>query len=514
MRPAFYSFILFLCAGYLHAQTYTQSGGTATLSGKTYSTSTANTSAITLSNSAVLTISASTVTTSGNTSSEDSSNFYGVNAGVLVKSASTLNMTGCNIRTTGSGANGVFSTGANSTVVLTNDTIYCSGSSGHGIDATIGGKITANNCSITTTNGHGAAYATDRGGGTIIVNGGIANTTGTDSPGLYSTGTFTVKDAVVTATNSEGFVIEGANSIALTNTSLSGANTSRGWGGLIYQSMSGDATGTQGTFTMTGGALNYPATTGPAIFVTNSTGVITLTGVTVSNSSSQFIKAASGQWGTSGSNGGTVTFTADKTTFSGSITCDNISSISLTFKDTTNYTGLIDSASLSLDATSKWTLTGTSYIRVLSDASGISGTSITNIVGNGYNIYYNKNLSGNSSLGGKNFSLVNGGYLLPYGATAAVNDISSDSPAYKLEQNFPNPFNPDSKISYQLAAQGFVSLKVYNINGAEVATLVNEVQTSGEHEVIFKVLNLPSGLYIYRLQSGNYQETKKMILLK
>ena len=496
------------------AQTYTQSGGTATLTGKTYSTSSANTSGITLSNSATLTISSSSVSTTGNTSSEDSSNFYGQNAGVLVKSASTLTMTGCNIKTTGSGANGVFSTGSGSTIVLTNDTIYCSGSSGHGIDATVTGKITANNCIITTTNSHGAAYASDRGSGTVIVNGGTANTSGSDSPAIYSTGAFTISDATMIATKSEGFVIEGANSVTITNSSLSGANTTRGWGNLIYQSMSGDATGTDGTFKMTGGTLAYTATTGPAIFVTNSTGIITLTGVTISNSSTQFIKAAAGSWGTSGSNGGHVIFTADNETISGTIICDNISSIALTFQNGTNYTGLIDSASLTMDATSSWTLSGTSYIRVFSDASGISGTSITNITGNGYNIYYNPNLSGNSSLGSKTYSLVNGGYLLPYGATAAVEENSTSAYTYSLGQNYPNPFNPTTKISYQLAEPGFVSLKVYNISGAEVADIINESQASGLHEVTFKAANLPSGMYIYRIKSGSYQEIKKMILLK
>ena len=265
---------------------------------------------------------------------------------------------------------------------------------------------------------------------------------------------------------------------------------------------------------MTGGTLAYTATTGPAIFVTNSTGIITLTGVTISNSSTQFIKAAAGSWGTSGSNGGHVIFTADNETISGTIICDNISSIALTFQNGTNYTGLIDSASLTMDATSSWTLSGTSYIRVFSDASGISGTSITNITGNGYNIYYNPNLSGNSSLGSKTYSLVNGGYLLPYGATAAVEENSTSAYTYSLGQNYPNPFNPTTKISYQLAEPGFVSLKVYNISGAEVADIINESQASGLHEVTFKAANLPSGMYIYRIKSGSYQEIKKMILLK
>ena len=90
-----------------------------------------------------------------------------------------------------------------------------------------------------------------------------------------------------------------------------------------------------------------------------------------------------------------------------------------------------------------------------------------------------------------------------------------------LNQNFPNPFNPSTKISYQIQAslnpsQGgtLVTLKVYDILGKEVATLVNKEQTTGTYEVNFDASNLPSGVYIYKMKAGEYVETKKMILLK
>ena len=85
---------------------------------------------------------------------------------------------------------------------------------------------------------------------------------------------------------------------------------------------------------------------------------------------------------------------------------------------------------------------------------------------------------------------------------------------FKLEQNFPNPFNPTTTIQYQLPAEARVTLKVYDILGSEVATLVNEVQEAGYKEVQFNGSNYASGMYIYRLTSGNFSSIKKMMLVK
>ncbi len=85
---------------------------------------------------------------------------------------------------------------------------------------------------------------------------------------------------------------------------------------------------------------------------------------------------------------------------------------------------------------------------------------------------------------------------------------------FSLKQNYPNPFNPTTTIKYQTAATGIVSLKVYDILGREVATLVNETKAPGNYEENFNAANLPSGIYIYKLQAGSLTESKKMILLK
>ena len=85
---------------------------------------------------------------------------------------------------------------------------------------------------------------------------------------------------------------------------------------------------------------------------------------------------------------------------------------------------------------------------------------------------------------------------------------------YSLMQNHPNPFNPSTVISYQLPLDGYVTLKVYDMIGKEVATLVNGMQEAGEHTTSFNASHLPSGLYFYSLQSKNFNATKKMLLVK
>jgi hypothetical protein len=85
---------------------------------------------------------------------------------------------------------------------------------------------------------------------------------------------------------------------------------------------------------------------------------------------------------------------------------------------------------------------------------------------------------------------------------------------YLLEQNYPNPFNPVTQIKYALPRPEYVTLKVYNILGQEVITLVNEMQEAGYKSVELNVSNLPSGIYIYRLNAGSFSSVKKMVLLR
>ena len=85
---------------------------------------------------------------------------------------------------------------------------------------------------------------------------------------------------------------------------------------------------------------------------------------------------------------------------------------------------------------------------------------------------------------------------------------------YIILQNYPNPFNPSTTIKYQIPRQSFVTIRIYDVLGNEIATLVNEEKSIGSYEVEFDATNLPSGIYFYRIHAGSFIETKKMILLK
>ena len=85
---------------------------------------------------------------------------------------------------------------------------------------------------------------------------------------------------------------------------------------------------------------------------------------------------------------------------------------------------------------------------------------------------------------------------------------------FRLEQNYPNPFNPSTKIEFRIADFGFVTLKVYDILGNEIATLVNEEKPAGTYELTWYAAGFPSGVYFYQLKAGSFIETKKMILMK
>jgi len=83
-----------------------------------------------------------------------------------------------------------------------------------------------------------------------------------------------------------------------------------------------------------------------------------------------------------------------------------------------------------------------------------------------------------------------------------------------LAQNYPNPFNPATIINYQLGNDGFISLKVFNSFGEEVAVVIDDYQSNENNKITFNGNDLPSGTYVYRLKSGKYSESKKMLLLK
>jgi len=106
---------------------------------------------------------------------------------------------------------------------------------------------------------------------------------------------------------------------------------------------------------------------------------------------------------------------------------------------------------------------------------------------------------------------------ITYGDTTVVSVGNDNEPVvsnFKLEQNYPNPFNPTTKISWQSPVGSWQTLKVYDILGNEISTIVNEYKPAGEYEVEFNATDLPSGVYFYQLKAGNFIKTNKMILLK
>jgi hypothetical protein len=100
------------------------------------------------------------------------------------------------------------------------------------------------------------------------------------------------------------------------------------------------------------------------------------------------------------------------------------------------------------------------------------------------------------------------------GLTVGVTELSGRPDKFTLSQNYPNPFNPTTQIEYSIPQKGFVTLKVYNLLGQEVATLFNGLQNAGNYVLSFNGEGLASGVYFYRLQSGNISTTKKLILMK
>ncbi|MEO6694213.1 MAG: T9SS type A sorting domain-containing protein, partial [Ignavibacteria bacterium] len=97
----------------------------------------------------------------------------------------------------------------------------------------------------------------------------------------------------------------------------------------------------------------------------------------------------------------------------------------------------------------------------------------------------------------------------------SINNTSSNVlNNYELFQNYPNPFNPITVIKYKIQKDNFISLKIFDVSGKEIITLVNEKQSSGIYKIDFNASDLPSGIYFYTLKAGDYSHTKTMIFLK
>ena len=382
-----------------------------TQSGQTYASSTSDESALLISTSDDVTVSNPTVTKSGDSDGGDNCNFYGLNAAVLVKDGATATITGGTITSDASGANGVFCYGGNggqngasgdgTTVIIRDTKITTTGSGSGGIMTTGGGTTYAYDLDVTTSGQSSAAIRTDRGGGLVYVDGGTYTSNGLGSPSIYSTAEIHVANATLISNLSEGVCIEGLNSIELTDCDLTANNTKRNGKAtfldsiMIYQSMSGDAASGTSSFTMTGGSLTSKS--GHVFHVTNTSAVITLSGVTITNEDSGNILLSVCDDGWSGGSN-TAVLNASAQKLSGAIKVGDNSTLTLNLTNGSTFEGYVDgkitnasgttvsteagTVSVTLDSSSTWTLTGDSYVNEFNGSAA-------NVISNGYTLYVN-----------------------------------------------------------------------------------------------------------------------------
>lgn len=385
--------------------------GSDTQDGKTYASTTADESALLISTSDDVTITNATVTKTGDSDGGDNCNFYGLNAAVLVKDGSATTITGANITSDADGANGVFSYGGNggkngaegdgTTVIISDSTITTTGDGSGGIMTTGGGVTNASNLTVETSGRSSAAIRTDRGGGTVTVDGGTYTTNGLGSPTIYSTADITVSNATLVSNLSEGVCIEGINSITLNDCDMTANNTDTNGNAtfydtiMIYQSMSGDADSGTSVFTMNGGTLT--SKNGHVFHVTNTTAIINLDNVKIVNKDSENILLSVCADGWNGDTN-TATLNATNQTLEGTILVGSDSQLTLNLTDGSSFTGTIGgnitnakgetvstevgTVAVSIDKSSTWTLTADTYI------SSFDGD-ISSVDTNGYTLYVN-----------------------------------------------------------------------------------------------------------------------------
>lgn len=332
----------------------------------------------------------------GESSDTESGDFYGMNAAVLATDGADVTITNSTINSYAKNGNGVFSYGQGTTVNISDTKIVTTSDNSGGIQTTGGGTTNAENLDIETSGSSSAAIRSDRGGGTVSVNGGKYVTNGYNSPAIYSTANITVKNAELTANNSEALVIEGKNSISLENCTVTG-NMSSTHGSssdenvhnvMIYQSMSGDADVGTSSFSMTGGTLT--SQNGDVIYVTNTNCIINMSGVKVVNNGSGYLlkvagNSASRGWGNAGSNGGNAEFTVNDQSLSGDIVVDTISTLNFKLDGNSSFSGTLniipneqngtavgDNITVEISEGSVWTLTGDCTITSLENKGKIN----------------------------------------------------------------------------------------------------------------------------------------------
>ena len=337
-------------------------------------------------NKASITIDSSVFDKTGNTTNDDNSNFRGQNAVVLGIEGSQTSIKDSNITSNSIGSNAVFATGEGSVINVENTNIHTKGDSSRGLDATYKGTVNGKNLTITTEGAHSATLATDRGEGTITAEAAKLTTSGTGSPVIYSTGNITANNVNGVANKSEIGVVEGKNSITLTNSNVTGYHDN---GFMLYQSFSGDAESGIARLKAENNTLTTHGT-GAFIYINNTTAEADLTGNTIlmPNTTTLVKAAADSRWGKDGENGGHLTLRASNQALNGNILADAISTVALDMTNGSSLVGAINTdntakeVTLKLSKDSTWTLTGDSYVKSLTNED----TTGENIHLNGYKL--------------------------------------------------------------------------------------------------------------------------------
>ena len=357
----------------------------AAISGETIESTGTDENALLVTGGAVSVDGATVTRASDDSTGGDASSFYGVGAAILA-TGGTLTVSNSTITTDANGGAGVFAYG-DAVVTVSDATIATSKDTSGGVHVAGGGALYASNLTVTTEGASSAAVRSDRGGGTLVVDGGSYTASGSGSPAVYVTADVTLSNAALTATGSEALCLEGLNSVLLTDCDLTGDMPDQDqndttWTVILYQSMSGDSEVGKGTFTMEGGSLT--SLNGGLFYTTNTESEFSLRNVTLTAADdSEFLLRCTGNanrrgWGQTGANGADCTFTAAEQTMDGDVIWDSISNLSLNLTEGSVLTGAIlddescageggdGACALTIDAASKWIVTGDSVLTTLS----------------------------------------------------------------------------------------------------------------------------------------------------
>ena len=362
-------------------------GSTVTKNGEALTTSSSDYNVVQVTNG-TLTMTDCTVTKTGDYSSSysgDDTSFYGTNSAVYASgSGATINMTGGSVTTEAKGANAVFATNG-ATINVSGITINNTKSVSRGLHCTGGGIINATNVNITTRSETSSAVATDRGGGTVTVRGGTITAKGNKSSVLYSTGTISVDGITGLSEKGPMVTVEGANTVIIENSTMQSDAEARGI--LLHQSNSGDAEGTKPVCNITNSTLTTTNSSAPLAFVTNVTGTLTLTDVTLNVASNKLMTVEYYKRGENSTGHLVLKTTKDSWTYTGDVDADEVNNLTVTVGANVTWNGAADEdnnaklSTVTVESGAVWNLTGNSYVSILTNNGTINKNGYTLTVG-------------------------------------------------------------------------------------------------------------------------------------